>query len=389
MSPRTIRVWSAVHKWTSLLCTAFLLVTCLTGLPLIFHEEIADWLQDDPPYAVLPADTPMAPLDAMVAQARAHYPDQIVTSLFIDDDEPKVIVFMAPSWTTFTRDPDSRHWLKFDARTGALIRDSAAQPPAAAFILLLFHLHADLLAGLPGALFMAAMGGLFLAALVSGVVLYAPFMRRLRFGTVRRSRSPRLRWLDIHNLLGVVALAWMMVVGFTGVINELSQPLFAVWQATDVKAMLQRWEGTAPPRAAELGSVDGAYRTAKAARPGMLVTSLIYPGSPFGTPFHYVLWAKGNTPLTSRLFSPALVDARTGRLDAVLDMPWYLRALELSRPLHFGDYGGMPLKILWGLLDLATIVVLGSGLYLWLRPARMRAGSPADEIDAPAPAVGN
>jgi uncharacterized iron-regulated membrane protein len=27
----------------------------------------------------------------------------------------------------------------------------------------------------------------------------------------------------------------------------------------------------------------------------------------------------------------------------------------------------MPMKILWALLDIATIVVLGSGLYLWLR----------------------
>ena len=33
--------------------------------------------------------------------------------------------------------------------------------------------------------------------------------------------------------------------------------------------------------------------------------------------------------------------------------------------LHFGDYGGLPLKILWALLDVVTIVVLGSGLYLW------------------------
>jgi len=98
----------------------------------------------------------------------------------------------------------------------------------------------------------------------------------------------------------------------------------------------------------------------------MVVTSLAFPGNRFGSPHHYMLWAKGATPLTSRLFSPVLVDARTGALTAVVQMPWYLRALEVSRPLHFGDYGGMPLKILWALLDLVTIVVLGSGLYLWL-----------------------
>ena len=28
-------------------------------------------------------------------------------------------------------------------------------------------------------------------------------------------------------------------------------------------------------------------------------------------------------------------------------MPWYVKALKLSQPLHFGDYGGMPLKIIW------------------------------------------
>jgi uncharacterized iron-regulated membrane protein len=78
------------------------------------------------------------------------------------------------------------------------------------------------------------------------------------------------------------------------------------------------------------------------------------------------VWSKGKSALTSRLFSPILVDARTGKLEGVVTMPWYLRALEVSRPLHFGDYGGLPLKIIWVLLDIVTIVVLGSGLYLWL-----------------------
>jgi uncharacterized iron-regulated membrane protein len=37
----------------------------------------------------------------------------------------------------------------------------------------------------------------------------------------------------------------------------------------------------------------------------------------------------------------------------------------MSQPLHFGDYGGMPMKMLWAVLDVLTIIVLGSGLYLW------------------------
>ena len=35
MTPRTLRAWSWLHKWSSLVSTVFLLVLCLTGLPLI------------------------------------------------------------------------------------------------------------------------------------------------------------------------------------------------------------------------------------------------------------------------------------------------------------------------------------------------------------------
>lgn len=69
--------------------------------------------------------------------------------------------------------------------------------------------------------------------------------------------------------------------------------------------------------------------------------------------------------MTSRVLQPLLVDAETGRLIAAAHLPWYLIALQTSRPLHFGDYGGLPLKILWTMLDGIAIMILVSGLMLW------------------------
>ena len=40
MRRSTIRTGFLIHKWTSIICTAFLPKLCLTGLPLIFHGEI-------------------------------------------------------------------------------------------------------------------------------------------------------------------------------------------------------------------------------------------------------------------------------------------------------------------------------------------------------------
>jgi len=49
--------------------------------------------------------------------------------------------------------------------------------------------------------------------------------------------------------------------------------------------------------------------------------------------------------------------------------------LLISQPLHFGDYGGMPLKIIWLILDVITIVVLWTGLMLWWKKRKQ---SPAE-----------
>jgi uncharacterized iron-regulated membrane protein len=238
-----------------------------------------------------------------------------------------------------------------------------------------------------GKLFLGFMGLLLLVAVVSGVVLYAPFMRKLEFGDVRHGRTARLKWLDLHNLLGIVTLVWTLVVGATGVVNTLADVLLQYWQATEIAAMVKPYEGQAPSK--QLASMEQSVAHARAAQPGMKVAFIAFPGTPFASPHHYGIYMRGDQALTARLYKPVLVDAGTGQVTDQRTLPWYLTALLLSQPLHFGDYGGAGMQFLWALLDLATIAVLGSGLYLWLkrgRAARAKAGAPAAKA-APQPAL--
>ena len=357
----SLKTWYWWHKWTSLVCTVFLLIICITGLPLVFHEEIDHWLEEGKPYAVVDEGTPRAPVDRLMASARTQYPDEVVEFVFFDEDHPTVYVGMSPS---HTGDPKLTHYMRFDAHTGEMLHDApTAREEQFTFMGMMFALHVDLFTGLPGQLFLGFMGLLFVIAIVSGVVLYGPFMKKLDFGTVRKERSRRLKWLDLHNLLGIVLLGWMTVVGVTGVINELSRPLFGLWQATDLVELTSSYHGAEPPQ--RLASADAALRAAARAVPDHRVISFSHPGNMFATPHHYMVWTRGDTPFTSHLIVPVLVDAATAEVTAVARPPWYLAMLALSQPLHFGDYGGLPLKILWVLLDLLTIVVLASGLYLW------------------------
>ncbi|MGV2864586.1 PepSY-associated TM helix domain-containing protein [Achromobacter sp. ESBL13] len=363
----TIKTWYWIHKWTSLVCTIFLLIICLTGLPLVFHHEIEHWLDDAKPLSDVPANTPPANLDKLVSSALTLYPGEVVDYLFFDPDEPQVYVGMAKKPGDGQA---SGHAVRMDGRTGdVLLEGPLYTEDKFSFMGIMLALHVDLFAGLPGELFLGFMGLLFCVAIVSGVVLYGPFMKKLEFGTVRAARSTRLKWLDLHNLLGIVTLVWAFVVGFTGVINELSTPLFRLWQSTELVRILEPYKGQTVPT--QLASAQLAADTAKKAMPGNEVSFIAFPGNAFGSPHHYIAWMRGDTPLTSKLNTPVLVDGRTGELTTVAKMPWYLTALEVSRPLHFGDYAGLPLKIIWALLDLITIVVLVSGLYLWI--ARRRA----------------
>ena len=111
-------------------------------------------------------------------------------------------------------------------------------------------------------------------------------------------------------------------------------------------------------------------RTALAVEPDMKPSFIAFPGTLFSSKAHYAVFLRGNTPLTSRMLKPVLIDAETGQVTDSREMPWYVSTLLLSQPLHFGDYGGMPMKIIWAVLDVFTIAVLITGLYLWLRRRR-------------------
>jgi uncharacterized iron-regulated membrane protein len=384
MMRRTIRGWYLVHKWTSIVCTAFLLMLCVTGLPLIFHDEIDALTGEAVRMEGIASSQGGLPLDVMRDKALAASPGEVPLFMAFDNESPLLTVTTGPAPDAAAKNMTIHLFNRMTGEpVGAVVEEGVMH-----FIL---TLHVDMFMGIPGMLFLGFMGLLFMAALVSGVILYAPFMRKLDFGTVRANRSRRVKWLDYHNLLGIVALAWTSVVGFTGVINTLADPFIEMWQRGELAEMTAAYEGQLALPPERYGSLDKAMTEAKAARPNVNPQFIAFPGGSFSSDHHYAVFLQGDTPLTEHLLTPALIDAATGELTDVRPLPWYMWALQISRPLHFGDYGGLPLKILWALLDLFTIVVLGSGLYLWLGRRRAPLDARVREVEtggvaAPVPA---
>ena len=373
MGVRAFKAWSWLHKWSSLVCTVFMLLLCLTGLPLIFDHEIDHLLGAELEAPEVAPDTPHIGVDRVLEIARAQYPDRVVQYASPHDDSDYLwFVTMTPT------PAPTADWQQVvvDARNGEVLSRARAE---GGFMEVMLRLHVDLFAGTPGKLFLGAMGLLLLVAIVSGVVLYAPFMRKLAFGEVRHERSPRIRWLDLHNLLGIVTVAWLFVVGATGVIHTIDDQIIKFWRADQLSAILAPYQGQPIVPEAQRGSVQRSMEAALARVPGMRVSFIAFPGTSFSSPHHHTFFLFGSEPLTSQMRQPVLVDARSEQVTAAPQLPWYYAALQLARPLHYGDYAGLPMKILWALLDIATLVVLGSGLYLWIK--KRQAQSFSREMD--------
>lgn len=353
MSPGALRAWSKVHTWSSLICTVFLLILCLTGLPLIFHDEIEAW--DGRPTEQW-REAELVSLDRAVDAALALEPGHVPIYLSFDVDRPVVNITSAPAADA----PESEMAFQPIDRRGAMPASGGEE----GVMDVILQIHTDLLLGQAGMFFLGAMGVLFAAATVSGIVLYAPFARKPGFAKVRRGKATRTGWLDWHNLIGGVTLAWALVVGLTGTINTLSDPITAWWRADTLAHLTKGEAGSIEPYRS--GVVGVAVANAMARAPGMRPQFVAFPGAAFSSRDHYAVFLQGATPLTQKLLTPVMVDARTGEVDAIAPMPWYMKGLLIAQPLHFGDYGGLAMKLIWALLDIATIVLLASGIYLWI-----------------------
>ena len=163
--------------------TVFLLLLCLTGLPLIFHHEIDELLG----YAVQPNSVLVdgkSTVDQIADAALAHDPGKVLQYIAWDKDDPSAVI----AYTNVSRNgkPDDAVVRAFGAYSARPLGLVGTGP-----MLIVLKLHTDMFAGMPGKLFLGGMGVLLLVAVVSGVVLYWPFTRRLDFGTIRHARARR------------------------------------------------------------------------------------------------------------------------------------------------------------------------------------------------------
>lgn len=270
-----INAWYAVHKWTSLICAIFLLLMCITGLPLIFLQEINDLSSNySQPVPRMSGNNYPVRSDQMVAAIRENYPNKKIHYIHYEDDKKTIDFGLLPS------DPDNSnvsHTITFNTSTAQVSEEvKPIGRQGTNFLKLIKGLHYNLMAGATGEFILAVMGLLFLVALLSGMMLYKPFSKMLPFGTIRKLGPPRHKWMDLHKLLGVVVLIWITVVSLTGVLLTMRYPIYNLWSKPVINSALLSYQGKLLPE--KLISFQKAVNTIHRKIPGSRVHIITYPG---------------------------------------------------------------------------------------------------------------
>ncbi len=333
-----------LHRWMGLTGGLFLCIIIATGIILLFESEI----------------------EAVHVQPQGQRKGydalwQIIAQRFPEAKPGTWHLYGTKDNQAIRADLSSRHdrmRLYQNPYTGEIVKVVKGEP----FLHEVKELHEALLLGFPGHLIMGLVGLCLLGSSVTGFIYYRKFLFQVFSVGVRWNKSAYMVNADIHKLLGVSALLFMLLMSGTGI--------FFHWESIE-----RRMDGgPRPPRAAVTEqqdsykpvSLDAALIVAQNATEGFIPEVIEFPRNSQDP-----LRIQGVTPAHTRLFgkfdASVTIDAN-GKVKNVFrasEADAEYKAEHLFEEMHFGQYGGLLTKILYAAFALAAAVVTVTGFVIW------------------------
>ena len=195
-----------LHTWSGLIVGWLLFAIFLTGAVSFYRHEVTQWMRPELRQMVPAADAAGIALDRLHAIA----PDARRWLIDLPDARDPVAHLFA--WHDPGKTPAFQRE-EFDTATGApaVARSSHGGD-------FLFYFHFDLnMPSIWGRLIVGAASIVMLVALVSGVITHRRIFKD--FFTFRPGKASHRSWLDAHNVLGVMALPFHLMITYTGLIT--------------------------------------------------------------------------------------------------------------------------------------------------------------------------
>jgi uncharacterized iron-regulated membrane protein len=369
-----------VHRWSSLVLGLLLVVETTTGAVLLFHgEEFRATHQQV--YQHTAGTTQVTAQQAMDIVTVEH---PGYTPAWVSTDDGVFAVGDQTYTTAYFVDPGTGHVNGFADLEGGVLGWLANLHDCA----LTCQDYPGYVAALAqpvfgvtwGALLLGVLGLLMVLLVITGIITWWP--RRLSHGfRVRTHRGRFARDHDLHNVIGIVALPFLLMWGVTGASFELPAVQNA-WLTITGGDHVDADEYTFAAHQAPIGTpaigTDSAVRTALDRVPGQVRYVVAASGA---AEYYTVSVASGYRPYDHRVLfggdRTVYVDAHDAAHTKVAEAgqsgsnTFYDRVFE---PSHFGWMVDGWWRVLWAAFGLTPLALAVTGLSTWLfrRSARRR-----------------
>lgn len=348
------------HTWFGLFVGGLLFVLFWTGTLAVFDQEIDRWMMPATRVANAPAITP----DQLLPVARKLAPDARAWTITLPDERTPVAHILAERAGAA---PIGRY---VHPSTLEVLPDQGTYAGMRFF----YPYHYRLNSG-NWALMLCALAAVVMVALcISGIVIHRKIFAD--FFTLRIVRKPQRTTLDLHNISGVLALPFHLMIAFTGVAiftyTYLPSAQMVVF-ASDPASVSGGWfsrpaAGVPDGRLVSLDAVrDKAAVRWQGDRPKIL--RVVHPGD--ANAYVEVQRPSGST-ISYRTGTRAWFDGASGEFLAATPYTATTAAYEFMFGIHAVQFDHWALRWLYFLSGLAGCLLIATGLLFWIQSRRKR-----------------
>jgi uncharacterized iron-regulated membrane protein len=301
---------------------------------------------------VAESNKPVISIDSCYRSFQKEYPHAQISNCHIAENLSTPFIFSAYD-SSFKKGTKPLQ-VFMHPQTGAVLQ---ARGSSDSFMSWVDGLHGSLHLGKKGEWLLGFFAIIFLLSIITGIIMY-----RRNIGAVLLFRKRVFRKNNLHQIIGVYALLFNLMIGVTGFWMQRYVFKKDFYQSYDYTPVLK----TSP---ALFYSVDSALHQVKEKYPAFNGYVIYFAQSKKGKTAVYGS-QNTNSFIHSKKYADAIMLDSTGSIAStrfINEIDPADRYDIISSQVHYGKYGGWPVKVIYCLLGLTGGILSITGFLLWRR----------------------
>lgn len=341
-----------IHSVAGLLSGIFILLLSLSGAALVFHDELDRFQQP----AVYSSGNFIIPADSCFANIQKQYPHAMISNCNLPENAGRPFVFSVYD-SSYKKGTEAMQ-LFLHPQSGSIIGTRGGSDDIRHnFMSWLSAFHNSFHLKKKGEWMLGFFALVFMISLVTGFILY-----RKNFIPALLFKKTVWKKTNLHQLIGSWALIFNLMIAITGFWMQRYVFKKDFYTASS-------WQNIIRPTAKLNYNMDTALSGLRRQYPEFTPAVIYFAQSNSGKTAVYGS-RKSNSFIHSKKFADVIAldsNGNVAKTRFIGSISADDRYDIINSQIHFGKYGGLPVKIIYSFFGLLTGLLSITGILLWFR----------------------